>query len=69
MENYAWLAILTLAQIVQFLIVKRNGKGYKYNPHPPGESRTCIDNAKAIVELQTEVKNIKSDIHEIKEKL
>ena len=51
MEQYAWLAVLTLAQVIQFLVVSKRDKGYKYNPHPPGEASQCKTNKKKLDEI------------------
>jgi len=66
MEKYAWLAVLTLVQIVQFLIIKRNGRGYKYNPHQPGDAVTCRKHGEDIAGIKKDIENIKEDIREIK---
>jgi len=51
MEQYAWLAVLTLAQVIQFLVVKSRDRGYKYNPHPPGEANQCKANKKKLDDI------------------
>ena len=57
MEKYAWLAILTLAQIIQFLLMrpKDKGKGRQYNPHPPGQAETCIDHTERLARIEEQI--------------
>ena len=58
MEQYAWLAVLTLAQVIQFLVVNKRDRGYKYNPHPPGEASQCKTNKRKLDEIDS-----KLDLH------
>jgi len=51
MEQYAWLVVLTLAQVIQFLVVNKRDRGYKYNPHPPGEASQCKENKKKLDDI------------------
>jgi len=64
-ENYAWLAILTLAQVIQFLITKRN----KYNPHPPGEAKTCGKHGERLARLEEGIENVEKRLDRIEGKL
>ncbi len=69
MEKYAWLAILTLAQIVQFLVVKRNGRKTSNNPGSnsvPGKNQVCTDHSNQLAKLNTEVEYLREDIKEAK---
>ena len=74
-QIYAWMAVLTLAQIIQVLIKRRNGKNekaqtaYRFNPHPPGDAQTCKDHGEAIAEIRADIRNIKEDIRRIENKL
>lgn len=69
MEKYAWLIILTLVQIVQFLVIKKNGKVYKFNPHPPGEARRCQENRDIIIQLKTDFENFEKRLDRLEGKL
>ena len=64
-----WFSILTVANGVMLVLIriqaKKNGQ-VRYNPHPPGESRTCMKHAERLAGIETDVKNIKEDIREIK---
>ena len=52
MEQYIWLTMLTLVQIIYILVNRKNGRGIKYNPHPPGESKTCKDHGEALAGMK-----------------
>ena len=49
----------------------KNGKdkGYKYNPHPPGEAAKCEEHSVAIGKIETELGNIKERLDRIEGKL
>jgi len=67
-----WMVILTLAEgiLIAFKIIdKRNGKKFRYNPHPPGEADTCRNHGEAIASIKTDITNIKDDIKRIERKL
>ena len=52
------LVILGLVQIIQFLVIKRNGnasKGFKYNPHPPGEAVACKEHKAAMLRIEDKI--------------
>lgn len=63
-----WLVVLTLAQgvLIAFKIIdKRNGKKYRYNPHPPGEAHTCREHGESLASIKTDIANIKDNIKKI----
>ncbi len=71
MTQIAWMAVLTLANVLIIalkIIERKNGK-FKYNPHPPGEAKMCKDNRDIIIETRTKVENMEGDIKEIFKKL
>jgi hypothetical protein len=61
------LVIIIQGILAYFIYELKRGK--YYNPHPPGESNKCLENTKAIVALQTEMKTVIEDIKEIKSEL
>lgn len=60
------LAILALAQTIQFLIMKRNGKKQGDNPNgKPGKAEICIENGKKLARLETKMEDVQGDIKDI----
>lgn len=53
----------------------KNGKGvktqtaYKYNPHPPGASPTCIKHGERLATLEEAVENMEKQLVRIENKL
>lgn len=75
-----WLIILTLVNALMMamkIIEKKNGKKnggngtgkYKYNPHPPGETKICRENRDMIIAVTTKVEGIEDNIVSIFKKL
>lgn len=67
-QQYAWLAVLTLVQIVHILVNRKNGK-IRHNPYSPGESDTCSEHTTAIAKLEEAVDGIKQRLDRIERKL
>lgn len=63
------LVALGLMQIIQFLVMKKNGKGVIYNPHPPGESKTCIEHTKQLAKVEEAVEGVERRLNRIENKL
>jgi hypothetical protein len=68
-EAYAWMAVLTLAQIIQILVKRKNGKdkslslGLTDNPHP------CQSHGERIAKVEEAVCELKEDMKYIRDKL
>ena len=73
------LVILALAQTIQFLIMRKNGKKTQIqnedtttirNPNDkPGKAQICIDNGKLLERLKTQMEDVQGDIKDIFKRL
>ena len=68
------IVLIILYLVVKELVIqmyrKASGKPvYKYNPHQPGTAPACIEHAKKLAGIETNVTNIKEDIRDIKDKI
>ena len=58
-----------LGLIIKVLADRRKERQYKYNPHPPGEAKTCEEHAKALSRIEEKVDRLSERIAKVEGRL
>ena len=69
-----WITLITsltalITVVVKVIADKRRNGQYKYNPHPPGDAKACVEHGEAIRRMEDKIDKLGERIARVEGRL